>query len=160
MFTSKKRRGKVQMQRLSLLFLFAWCGFAQADSKEAKVPDSKFTNKGHTTDKLDVVKQRLADKQAVLIDVREENEWDAGHLKAATFIPMSRFEADKLTKAMKDQLIKDQPIYLHCRSGGRVLRVAKILKEQGYDVRPLQAGYNKLLEAGFEPATKLEPASK
>jgi rhodanese-related sulfurtransferase len=43
----------------------------------------------HTTDSLDTVKQRLASKEAVLIDVRELNEWNEGHLEDARLVPLS-----------------------------------------------------------------------
>jgi rhodanese-related sulfurtransferase len=47
---------------------------------------------------------------------------------------------------------KDKIIYCHCRSGRRCLTAADILKKQGYDVRPLKAGYEDLLKAGFPQA--------
>ena len=42
----------------------------------------------HTKDSLDTIKARLVDKKAVLIDVREQLEWDAGHLKDAKLLPL------------------------------------------------------------------------
>ena len=107
---------------------------------------------GHTADSLDVVKASVAENRAVLIDVREQNEWDAGHLKMATLVPMSLVKANELTAEMRQSLPDDKPIYLHCRSGGRVLTVSELLRAQGYDARPLKAGYADLLEAGFEKA--------
>jgi rhodanese-related sulfurtransferase len=46
-------------------------------------------------------------------------------------------------------LPKEKVIYCHCRSGGRCLTAAEILKKLGYDVRPLKPGYRDLVEAGF-----------
>jgi len=43
---------------------------------------------------------------------------------------------------------------LHCRSGGRVLPAAGILKKAGYDVRPLKAGFDDLKDAGFPVAPR------
>ena len=102
---------------------------------------------------VDDIKARL-DKGDVfhLVDVREDREWDAGHLRAAKFVPMSRVKSAQLTSEMKKHLPKDKPIYCHCRSGGRVLTVSKLLRAQGYDIRPLKDGYKNLLEAGFEKA--------
>jgi len=118
------------------------------------VPPSEFTAKGHTTDSLAVVKTRVKAKQAVLIDIRENGEWDNGHLKIAKLIPMSVIKADELTDKQKKYLAKKKPVYIHCASGRRVLTVVKLLKDKGYDVRPLPAGYSKLLKAGFEKASK------
>jgi len=117
-----------------------------------------FTQAGHTTDALDVVRQRLKDKKAVLLDVREKAEWDAGHLKSAKLVPLSVVRTEKLTKEMQKNLPKDKPVYCHCRSGGRVLFVSKLLRAKGYDIRPLKAGYETLLTNGFEKAVPT-PAS-
>src|SRR5262249_23255597 len=43
----------------------------------------------HTKDSLDTVKQNLAAKKAVLIDVREIGEWKRGHLADARLVPLS-----------------------------------------------------------------------
>jgi rhodanese-related sulfurtransferase len=118
--------------------------------EEAGISAAEFTESGHTTDSLSVVKERLASNEAVLIDVREPGEWDAGHLESATLIPMSVVRSDGVTDEIKQKLPTDKPIYLHCKSGGRVLMVAEMLNDEGLDVRPLQAGYDELVEQGFE----------
>ena len=117
-----------------------------------------FTSAGHTTDTLDIVRQRVKDKKAVLLDVREKAEWDAGHLKSSKLIPLSVVRTGRLTKEMQKNLPKDKPVYCHCRSGGRVLVVSKLLRAKGYDVRPLKAGYEKLLASGFEKAEAKKPS--
>jgi phage shock protein E len=104
----------------------------------------------HTKDSLDQVKVAISDGSAILIDVREQAEWDAGHLKAATFLPMSVINASGET--IPATIPKNNPVYLHCASGRRALAVGKTLQAKGYDVRPLAAGYSALLQAGFEKA--------
>jgi phage shock protein E len=106
----------------------------------------------HTKDSLETVKKALADKKAVLIDVREKAEWDAGHLKDAKLLPLSTLKEEKLPKEVAQLLPKDKVAYLHCASGGRVLKVAEILRKEGYEVRPLKAGYKDLLQNGFPQA--------
>ena len=62
---------------------------------------------------------------------------------------------------MKKSLSKDKPVYVHCAAGGRVLTVSKILRQQGYDIRPLKLGYQSLLKRGFEKAApKRNPSVK
>lgn len=134
----------------ALLMACSTSSLLLAEDPEPNAP--KFTSSGHTTDSIGVVKQRVASKEAVLLDVREQEEWDAGHLKAAKLVPLSAVKSDMLTKEMKKHLSKDKPIYVHCRSGGRVLQVSEILRKQGYDIRPLKLGYSKLLGEGFEKA--------
>lgn len=145
------------MKTTLLAVLVLCCGCSSAEKvvesgKLTEVESAKFTEQGHTTDSLEIVKTSIEHQEAVLIDVREQKEWDGGHLKVATLIPMSLFKADTLTDEMKAQLPKDKPIYLHCGSGGRVLTVAEILKSDGYDVRPLKAGYRDLIKEAFDPA--------
>jgi phage shock protein E len=106
----------------------------------------------HTKDSLDTVKKAVADKKAVLIDVREKAEWDQGHLKDASLLPLSSLKGDVLPKDLQTLLPKDKIAYLHCASGKRCLKAAEILKKQGYDVRPLKDGYKSLLENGFTKA--------
>ena len=55
---------------------------------------------------------------------------------------------EKVDKALS----KQQIIYCHCGSGVRVLAANGILSKLGYDVRPLAAGYDDLVAAGFAPA--------
>ena len=102
----------------------------------------------HTKDSLETVKKRLEEKKAILIDVREQGEWDAGHLNAAQLVPLTKLRAGVKEKTLP----KDKIIYCHCRSGGRVLIATSILKPLGYDIRPLKQGYQQLLKAGFEKA--------
>ena len=51
-----------------------------------------FTDAGHTVDPLEVIKSSVENKSAVLLDVREQAEWDAGHLADAQFIPLSQLK--------------------------------------------------------------------
>lgn len=110
-----------------------------------------FTDAGHTVDSLDVVKQRVEANEAILVDVREQDEWDAGHLKSATFVPLSKIKDGSATAELQ-KLPKDKPIYLHCKAGGRVLMCAEILNGKGWDIRPLRTGFDGLLKAGFSKA--------
>lgn len=103
----------------------------------------------HTKDSLDAVKKAVAERKAVLIDVREKQEWDKGRLKDAQLLPLSKLKEDVLPKEVQMILTKDKIAYLHCAAGGRCLQAAEILRKQGYDVRPLKDGYKDLLKQGF-----------
>lgn len=133
---------------VTLLFLLPV--ICQAEDKPT------FTTSGHTTDSLAKVKKSLADEKAVLLDVREENEWNTGHLQEAKLLPLSVIRSGKLTNKQKKLLPKDKPVYCHCRSGGRVLIVSKILRAKGYDIRPLRSGFTALVKVGFKTAKKKE----
>ncbi|MFM8290805.1 MAG: rhodanese-like domain-containing protein [Planctomycetia bacterium] len=107
----------------------------------------------HTKDSLDSVKQAMAEKKAVLVDVREPEEWAEGHVAGATLLPLSRLEQGMKPEDVAKIVPKDQIIYCHCLAGGRCLEAAAILGSLGYDVRPLKPGYPQLAKAGFPTAT-------
>jgi phage shock protein E len=108
----------------------------------------------HTKDTLADVKKNVDAGKAIILDVREQNEWDAGHLKEAILMPQSKLKVDSELAGLLKQLPKDKVIYTHCRAGGRALACGEILKKHGYDVRPLKPGYDDLIKAGFEKADK------
>ena len=110
------------------------------------------TAAGHTKDTLPAVQQAVAAGQAVLVDVREPDEWAAGHVAGARLLPLSTLEAGVDPARLAQVLPKDKIIYCHCLAGGRCLEAAAILTPLGYDVRPLKPGYPQLIQAGFPAA--------
>lgn len=72
-------------------------------------------------------KRKLDAKEALLVDVREANEWAAGHAAGARHIPLGQ-----LTATMPD-LPRDSEIMLVCQSGARSGLATKILRQGGFD---------------------------
>ncbi|MDP1799451.1 MAG: rhodanese-like domain-containing protein [Planctomycetaceae bacterium] len=108
----------------------------------------------HTKDSLETVKMNVESRKAVLIDVREQDEWDAGHLAQATHVPLSRIQKG-LTAEDWDKLVpKDAVVYLHCAAGARCLKASDVLPKSAHELRPLKPGYRELLKAGFVKAEK------
>ncbi|HMO37494.1 MAG TPA: rhodanese-like domain-containing protein [Gemmatales bacterium] len=128
-----------------LVLLFGLCCAVSAQDRSAQ---------GHTKDSLDTVKQGLAEKKAILVDVRELDEWNEGHIKNAIFLPMSQLRQGVSAEKLKELLPEGKIVYLHCAAGGRCLKAADLLKDKGYDLRPLKPGYEALVKAGFEKAPK------
>ena len=64
----------------------------------------------------------------LLIDVREVDEWQAGHIQKAIHIPLASLES--LIHQTATSL--DQPIFLQCKSGGRSMQAAQKLQRLGY----------------------------
>jgi rhodanese-related sulfurtransferase len=106
----------------------------------------------HTTDSVETVKRAVTDGKAVLVDVREESEWNDGHLKGAKHLALSDLKAGIPADKLKATLPPGSVVYLHCASGRRCLAAADLLTKQGYDVRPLKDGYESLVKSGFEKA--------
>jgi rhodanese-related sulfurtransferase len=111
----------------------------------------------HTQEPLEKVKENIQSGKAILVDVRELNEWQAGHLKAARLIPQSKLRDESQRAELLKDLPKDKIIYTHCRAGGRALACGEILRQLGYDVRPLKAGFEALVQAGFEKDEATKP---
>ena len=108
----------------------------------------------HTNDSLEKVKELVEQKKAVLVDVRELVEWNAGHVEGAVFLPWRDLQ-DKFDEAkLREKLPKDAIIYTYCAVGYRSLRAGKIIAKFQYDVRPLKPGYDELVKAGFESEKK------
>lgn len=103
----------------------------------------------HTSDSLDTVKQRLAKKEAVLLDVREPSEWNEAHVEGAISLPNSKLQKGLDAESLSKIIPKDKIVYTHCKAGRRALAAAEELSKQGYDVRPLKPGIQELLDAGF-----------
>lgn len=77
-------------------------------------------------------------RKAQLIDVREPNEFEGGHILGARNIPMSQL------KMRMTELRPDKPVYLYCQSGMRSARAAQFLHKKGYkDLTQLQGGFKK-----------------
>jgi rhodanese-related sulfurtransferase len=108
----------------------------------------------HTKDSLETVKENVKAGKAVIVDVREPVEWEAGHLKGAILLSQSKLNQDDKLPELLQILPKDKIIYTHCKAGGRALMCGDILKKKGYDVRPLKPGYEALIKAGFEKAAE------
>ena len=123
-----------------------------ADWFDAHLKPGEKAKPTHTADTLEQVKRAVADKAAVLIDVREPAEWDAGHLADAVSLPLSRIQAGVPAAELDKLLPAGKPAYLHCGRGGRCLTAADLLKLPGRDLRPLKAGFADLVKAGFPKA--------
>jgi rhodanese-related sulfurtransferase len=106
-----------------------------------------------TKDALDTVKKNIDGKKAVLVDVREKSEWDAGHVDGAIFLPLSELQKGVDKDKVAKQLPKDKIVYTHCVVGKRSVTAGNILEKLGYEVRPLKPGYKELLEAGFKKSS-------
>lgn len=76
-------------------------------------------------------------KNAVIIDVREQSEWDESHIPGAIHIPLGEVK----NRLVELEAYKDQPIVMQCRSGRRSAIAGNLLLEAGFeDVSNLKGG--------------------
>ena len=71
------------------------------------------------------------------------------HVEGAISLPLSSLKKGVDSSALEHQVPKDKIVYTHCVMKIRALKAAKILEKLGYNVRPLKAGYEDLVKAGF-----------
>ena len=85
-----------------------------------------------------IVSDKLSDyqKDCILLDVREEDEYSQGHIPGAINIPLS-----ELHNRIKE-LTKDKGVLAICLSGRRAKVAAKLLNEKGFNVRIMAGGMN------------------
>ncbi|GAA5088931.1 rhodanese-like domain-containing protein [Microbacterium yannicii] len=88
------------------------------------------------------IQQRRERTEIPLIDVREVDEFAAGHVPGAINIPMSTIggRLDELPEGAFDVI---------CAVGGRSGRVVEALEARGYDATNVDGGTNEWIAAGF-----------
>ncbi len=84
----------------------------------------------------------VADGSAVLIDVREDYEREAGHIPGAEHIPMDQLQA------RAGELPEDKVVIFQCRLGGRSAVAAEALAGAGVDARTMTGGLVRWAEEG------------
>lgn len=110
-----------------LLFVFTTAGFAQNSAGDIKVI---------TPEKF---RQEIQREGIQLIDVRTPKEFEEGHIDGAKNID---FLADDFLQNFTEEVDKDKPVYLYCRSGNRSAKASEKLKAAGYkNIIDLEGGY-------------------
>lgn len=97
---------------------------------------------------LEQMRQKLVNGEAQLFDVREQDEWDEGHLAGVELVSLSMLQGGEGVPA---RVNNSKETYLHCRSGVRVHAAAPILRSLGFtQVIPLSEGFERLVSLGFK----------
>jgi len=85
----------------------------------------------------------LSAGQAVLVDVREDGEWAAGHAPGAVHVPLGQL-AERV-----GELPTGRPLVMVCRLGGRSARATAFLVGEGHDAVNLEGGMQAWAAAGL-----------
>lgn len=113
------------MKKTVLLFVFISCNlFSQSDLKQLLKKYNQETIPYISVDSL----QKIANA-VILLDAREENEFQTSHLKNALYVGYEKF---KLKKTIKKLPNKNAKIVVYCSLGVRSEDVAEKLKKAGY----------------------------
>ncbi|MDP2029249.1 MAG: rhodanese-like domain-containing protein [Thiobacillus sp.] len=108
-------------------------------------------NKLSGVDEADTLKAtRLYNDDALVLDVREDKEFAAGHIPKAKHIPLGQL-ANRIKELDK---FKGKPVLVTCRSGQRSARACGMLKKAGFETVYNQAGGIIAWERANLPVTK------
>ncbi len=113
--------GGAQMKRIlpiliSLLFLLAGCSGAEADRSYEQITQEK-------------AKEMMDTQDVIVLDVREQDEYDSGHIPGAVLLPVGTIDEDTAGKVIPE---KDSTVLVYCRSGNRSKAASDTLVKLGY----------------------------
>ena len=86
-------------------------------------------------------------ERSVLLDVREQNEWNLFRLPNAIHLPLARV-IDAASEALA--LFPDDVIVVYCSRGARSAQAVEMLRAQGYRAKSLAGGIAAWIDAGGE----------
>ena len=100
---------------------------------------------------IEQARERLArNPKAVLLDVREDDEWARGHAEQAMHLGKGILERD-IEKAFPEP---DRELIMYCGGGYRSVLTAAVAQEMGYrNVYSLMGGYKALVQANWPMKT-------
>ncbi len=101
--------------------------------------------------------QQLAAAHAAganVVDVREPDEYQAGHVPGATLIPLH------LVPLRMDEIPQDKPVYVICHSGGRSAQAVQYLRRFGVDAINVAGGTDAWIKSGRPVVTGDRPGER
>ncbi|WP_285777551.1 rhodanese-like domain-containing protein [Microtetraspora sp. NBRC 13810] len=87
---------------------------------------------------------RAVPEGAFLLDVREDDEWQAGRAPGATHIPLGQLQQ------RVDEVPKDGPVYVVCRAGGRSAQATRWLNHVGWEAFNVEGGMQSWAASGLD----------
>jgi sulfur-carrier protein adenylyltransferase/sulfurtransferase len=91
-------------------------------------------------------RERIESGEPVVVDVREQDEWDEGHVPGAVHVPRGHLES-RIERLAPDT---SRPVVVYCSAGNRSAFAAKTLTDLGYeDVVSLAGGFTDWKRNGF-----------
>lgn len=74
-------------------------------------------------------KTMMDTQDVIILDVREQEEYDSGHIPGAVLLPLGAIDGESAAEVIPE---KDAAVLVYCRSGSRSKKAAKALAELGY----------------------------
>ncbi len=102
----------------SFLLLLTGCGAGGASEEKAYQQISQ-----------EEAKEMMDSQEVLILDVREQDEYDSGHIPGAVLLPVGSITEESAAEVIPE---KDATVLVYCRSGNRSKTAAKTLAELGY----------------------------
>jgi rhodanese-related sulfurtransferase len=104
-------------------------------------------NEGKQIPVEDFLARRKANPKSIVIDVRDDDKWEEGHIPGAIHIQKTKV-AEEIASKVSD---KDTEIFTHCGGGTSGPRAAALLNEMGYkNAKAIQGGFRAYKGSGEE----------
>ena len=100
----------------SLLLLLTGCGGNSSDSSYEQITQ-------------EAAKEMMDTQEVIILDVREQDEYDSGHIPSAVLLPVGMIDEDTAAKVIPE---KDSTVLVYCRSGNRSKTASAALADLGY----------------------------
>ena len=101
---------------LCLLLLLAGCGGTASDGSYHQITQEK-------------AKEMMDTQEVIILDVREQDEYDSGHIPGAVLLPVGTIDETTAAEVIPE---KDSAVLVYCRSGNRSKTASSALAELGY----------------------------
>ena len=101
---------------LLALFLLSVCGGTAADGSYQQITQEE-------------AKEMMDTQEVIILDVREQDEYDSGHIPGAVLLPVGTIDEDTAAAVIPG---KDSTVLVYCRSGNRSKTASSSLAELGY----------------------------
>ena len=101
---------------ISLLLLLTGCGGNAADGSYQQITQEE-------------AKEMMDSQEVIILDVREQDEYDSGHIPGAMLLPAGTIDEANAADAIPE---KDSTVLVYCRSGNRSKTASSTLADLGY----------------------------
>ena len=101
---------------ISLFLLLTGCGGNSADGSYQQITQEE-------------AKEMMDTQEVIILDVREQDEYDSGHIPGAVLLPVGIIDETTAAEAIPE---KDSTLLVYCRSGNRSKTASSKLADLGY----------------------------
>lgn len=105
---------------LLLLLLLTGCGGTTSNAS---------SEDGYQQISQEEAKEMMDTQDVIILDVREQDEFDSGHIPGAILLPVGTIDEETAAEVIPE---KDSTVLVYCRSGNRSKTASSTLAELGY----------------------------